>query len=276
MSITKETIRYNPNLVQTNGSGQVTGTTMNIKISLGSHDNFSGFQQEIDRQTSFTTTDLINSVTDEEKRRFSKTDTPGIQVFEFRFYNGSTHQSSYIAAGFTADEIDEQSLNVRKSFWIFDFYDSYDPNKQERLFSTYNTKITSVTPSFPVTIPDNQLYYLYVPKSYTDSVTGYTVTVYARISFFNAKTGKIQMMMNERNISKSTGEVMCFPVELDLYNKTWNYIITGTGTEVKGVELANSPYIDRVNATVGGFDNLQQVYPTGNTYNYQDNDYLTT
>ena len=275
MSITKETIRFNSNLLVSGATG-ITGDTMNIKISFASQDNFSGLQQEIDRQTSITTVDLINPVTDEEKRRFVKASSPSIQAFNFRFYNGAAYVPSYTAAGFTTAELEDKTLNVRNSFWIFDFYDSYDPNKQIRLFSTYYTQIKSSTPSFPAANVNNQLYYLYVPKSYTDTFTGLTATVYAKISFFNAKTGKLQLMLNERNLSKTTGEVMCFKVELDLYYRTWKYIITGTGTDVKGKELANSAYVDRVNDTVNDFDNQQQVYPDGNTYNYQDNDYLTT
>lgn len=276
MSITKETIRYNPNLVRLDSStGLITGDTMNIKISFGSHDNFTGLQQEIDNQTTFTTVDLINPVTDEEKRRFRKANAPITQSFVFRFYNGAIYTPSYTAAGFTSDELTGKTLNVRNSFWIFDYYDSFDPNKQIKLFSTYLTMI-GTTPLFSVANTDSQLYYQYVPKSYSDTLTGLTVTGYVKISFFNAKTGKVQLFTNERNSSKDTGEVMCFPIELDLNNKTWKYLITGTGTDVKGKELVNSAYVDRVNDTVEDFDNKQQVYPTGNTYNYQDNDYLTT
>lgn len=274
MSITKETIRFNPNLYGFSGD-TLTGNSMNIKISFGSHDNFTGLQQEIDRQTSITTADLINPVTDEEKRRFGKADAPITQVFQFRFYNGATHTPSYTAAGFTTEELSATTLNVQNSFWIFDYYDSFDPNKQVKLFSTYLTTI-GTTPSFSVANEDSQLYYQYVPKSYTDTLTGLTVTGYMKISFFNAKTGKVQLFLNERNISKDTGEVICFPVELNLYYRTWTYLITGTGTQVKGKELDNSVYTDRVNATVEDFDNQKQVYPIGNTYNYQDNDYLTT
>ena len=258
-------------------TGLVTGDTMNIKISFGSHDNFSGLQQEIDRQTSITTIDLINPVTDEEKRRFGKASAPITQTFNLRFYNGATHTPSYTAAGFTTDELTDKSLNVRNSFWIFDYYDSYDPNKQVKIFSTYLTTIGTV-PSFAIADTDDQLYYQYVPKSYTDNFTGLTVTGYMKISFFNAKTGKVQLFTNDRHASKSSGEVMCFPVELDLYYRTWEYLVTGTGvgTIVMGSELDNSVYTDRVNATVEDFDNVQQVYPDGNTYNYEDNDYLTT
>ena len=276
MSITKETIRYNPNRVKLNPStGLITGDTMNIKISFGSQDNFDGWQQEIDRQTSITTADLINPVTDEEKRRFGRTTSPASQAFEFVFYNGSTYDDSYIAAGFTTEELYSQTLNVRNSFWIFDYYDSYDPNNQIRLFSTYKTTIEE-EPVFSMTDSSNQMYYQYVPKSYTDTLTGLTVTVYAKISFFNGKTGKIQLFTNERNSSKNTGEVMCFETELILYNKTWRYLVPSPGTQIKGKELANSSYVDRVNDTVEDFDNLQQMPPTGNTYNYQDNNYLTT
>ena len=46
-----------------------------------------------------------------------------------------THTPSYTAAGFTTDELADKSLNVRNSFWIFDYYDSFDPNKQIKLFA---------------------------------------------------------------------------------------------------------------------------------------------
>ena len=269
MSIIKENIWYN-------------GEDMNLKINFGAHDNFDGWQQEIDRQTSVVTADSINDVVDEEKRRFKKEGGTGTLRLKFNFWNGATHVPDYNAAGFTDNELDTQTLNVRNSFWIFDYYDSFDSNNQQKIFTQYMTKMGKL-PRYPQNSEFNldgkqdQLYYWQIPLSYLNTITGNTVTGYMKISFFNAKTGAVQLFVNKANSSYYTGQKMFFEATLDVTNMTWLFA-TSNYPVVEGDELVNSAYVERVNETVDKFDNQKQVPPTGNTFTYNFNDvtYVTT
>jgi hypothetical protein len=269
MSITKEIIKYNNN-------------DMNLKIRLGSNDAFTGYQQEIDSLTEFTTTELINPIIDGEMRRF-KHFTNASYTLQFQFYNNilATYGTSFLNAGFTTDELTSKSNNVLNSFFILEYYDSYDVYNQNKIFSSYLTKIVTTTNQTPVyTINptvDNQFYRWYVPISYIDTFTGNTATGYTKFSFYNAKRGKVQLFFNLDNISLTTSEKMYFKTILNFQNKTWKIISPSQVITARELQpTINQSYIDKINDTFDNFDNVQQNYPSGNTFNYQDGTYLTT
>jgi hypothetical protein len=256
MSIIKERVRY-------------TGNNMNLKISLSSNVDFVGQQQEIDSLTQFKTAALVNPITDAETRRFKlNIDTP-TQTLQFYFYNGSGgYFTTYTTAGFTVSEITSNSNKFLNSFFILDFYDTYDINTQNKIFTTYLTKKQNINvSSFPISNNNNQLYYWYIPTWYTNQSTGTTLTGYVKFSFFNAKTGKIISFYNADKESDITAKRIFFKSELNVVNKTWK-IIEPSYPLVKAREIPTNQYTERMDSTVDKFDNLQQVYPTGNTFTY--------
>jgi hypothetical protein len=264
MSVIKETIRYR-------------NSDMNLKIKLGSNDAFTGYQQEIDNLTQITTASLINPATDAEMRRF-KHYTDVSTTLNFQFYDGA-YGTSFLLAGFTFEEATLRSLNLQNSFFILDYYDSFDYYTQNKIFTTYLTKIPNVISSYTISpTSNNQFYRWYVPVSYIEAQTGTTVTGYVKFSFYNAKTGKVQLFYNLTNESLSTSEKMYFKTILNLQNNTWQ-IISSMFPTITAKELmysTNKLYVDRVNDTFDNYDNLKQNYPTGNTFNYVDGSYLTT
>jgi len=282
MSIIRRRILVNPY-----PSTGITGTTgmigNSILISLGSDDAFTGYQQEIDGLTSFTTTDLINPVTDGEKRRF-KHFTNANTLIQFHFYNnsGGFFSPSLLNNGYTSAELSGPTTNVLNSFYILEFYDSFDVYNQNKIFTTYLTKIvntTSQVPTYTISpVVNNQFYRWYVPVSYMDLFTGTTAIGYTKFSFYNAKTGKIALFANFDNYGLDTPQKLFFQTELNLVNKTWR-IITPSYPIIKAKEIpsnANSLYVDRINKTFSNFENLKQNYPTGTTFNYINATYLTT
>jgi hypothetical protein len=262
MSIIREKIRFNNSLVGlTGGTTGFTGTTMSLNFSLSSSDNLIEYQQEIDRLTQFTTLDLVNPVTDGEERRFKMNPNPNPNItLHFYFYSvplttydNDTLNLGFVAAGFTVDEMNEISLNLLNSFFILDYYDTFDINSQTKIFTTYLTKILVLPkvslfglnnvyiPKYTIgTSSNNQLYRWYVPISY---FTGTTMTGYVKLSFFNAKTGKITTFFNNDNINLTTPEYLFFKAQLDRSN-----------------------IINKVNDTVANKDNLKQNPPSGDTF----------
>jgi hypothetical protein len=278
MSIIREKIRFNNSLVKltggTTGTTGFTGTTMNLRISLSSTDNLIEYQQEIDRLTQFTTLDLVNPVIDGEEKRFKLNPNPSANItLIFQFYNvtATTYQTLFTAAGFTSNEINNNNLNVLNSFFILDYYNTFDINSQTKIFTTYLTKLNKV-PSYTIgATNNNQFYRWYVPISY---FSGTTMTGYVKFSFFNAKTGKVTTFFNNDNASLTTPEYLFFKAQLDRSNMTWKFLTTSYPTITAKEVINNTLFVDKVNNTVANMDNLQQNPPSGNTYVYKTNTYI--
>lgn len=257
------------------------GRDMNIQFTLGGNNNLLGFQQEIDKFTQIKTTNSINEGRDQEVRRF-KFILENIFLL-FSFWDGLNYGSSFIKAGFTSAEINGLSDNFLNSYFILDFYDTFNPNIQNKIFSTYLTKLGLDDHSWFILTDDIQFYKLAIPIDYFDKQTGNTITGYTRFSFYNAKTGKVQLFYNNDNAGLTTPEKMYFKTILTLNNKTWKIDTPAiTHPVIKNIpakELKyseNKGYIDRYNETFEDYDNLQQVFPSGNTFNYKDAKYDVT
>jgi hypothetical protein len=257
MPITREKIRY-------------LGNTTNIKFNLSSDDGFLGYQQEIDNLTQNIGIDLVNPSVDVEERRFKNISTVNTMTFQFT-QDGTTYTSDYTTLGFLS--YNSNLLNKLNSFYIFEYYDTYDINIQTKIFTTYLTKI-NIVPSFVIN-PDNQLYNLYIPVSYMNSLLDqniFIVTGYTKISFFNAKNGTLVLLYNATYQDLSTPQKMYFNTKLDVINKTWGFI---NPTNIIGKQLwTSTDYINKVNDTFTKFDNEKQNYPIGTIFNRATGKYV--
>lgn len=243
----------------------------NIKINIGSNDQFLGYQQEIDNYTKFKSTDLVNPVIDGETRRFKISPRSQYCVFKFSFNN----LNSFIGAGFTQNEIDVKSSNFCNSFFILDFYDTYNTNKQNRIFRQYLTKLDEqpiyYTGEYPsIGLSMNQFYYWHIPESFIKSQSGSTVIGYVKFSFYNAKSGTTSVFYNEINSSAPVGltpEKLFFKVRLNVVNRTWDILnLVNNIADAKELNI-NSNYIRRVNNTYSKQNTVKQTYPSGVTFN---------
>jgi hypothetical protein len=272
MSVRKEVVKFN-------------GLDMNIKLSLGSNLNQVGKQQAIDSLTQSIGESLINPIVDGEVRRFRYLAEEGVMNLNFFFYSSGQHFNTFTAAGFTDTETSNLNLKVLNSFYILDFYDSYDTYTQTKIFTTYLTKILDGIiegkPKYAIqsSYDLNQFYYWNIPQSFINQQTGSTVIAYVKFSFFNAKTGKIVVFYNKDNddniVIRKTPEKMYFKVRLDLINRTWEILTQSFNLDynVNAYELPPSTYVDRVNSTIDKFDDKQQKYPSGNTFNSKFGNY---
>lgn len=278
MSIIKQQIKY---LIIPTGTTQInvsehtsTGITgiVNIKFNLSSEDNFLGYQQEIDNLTQNVSDTLINPDIDLEERRFKYvTHSPAIQL-NFKF--SSTPTSSFLLAGFTYSELEQKQPSALNSFFIFDLYDTYDANTQIKILRTYITKI-GILPQYTLD-SNNQIYNLYVPLAYMDVENVSSITGYTKMSFYNAKTGKIILFYNPTYIlTPRSPQFLYFPTKLNVIQKTWEFLPAST-TIFNANEMWQSPqYSQRVNNTFSNFNNEAQDYPSGSTFNYQTGKYVT-
>jgi hypothetical protein len=260
MSIIKEKIKY-------------AGSGMTINFGLSSNNSFLGYQQEIDNLTQVVSLDLVNPEIDVEERRFKSFNSSMlIPQLEFQFFSG-TYQNNFLAAGFTLNNILYNASNILNSFFIMDFYNTYDVNTQIKIFTTYLTKI-GIIPLYDINAT-NQLYYWYIPMWYLNAQTGSTITGYAKFTFYNAKTGTIALFYNNDNLAYTTPEKMYFKVEINIPNKTWKFTNPSFPLILAKQLYTSTQYNQRVNDTVTNFNNEAQNYPSGQTFNYLDGKYNT-
>ena len=264
----------------------LTDNDINLKITIGSGDDFFSRQQEIDKLTQITATDLVNPVSDREVRRFGFFNTVSTEL-QFQFYNAlsGVHIATFLLAGFLPNEISNNNPKINNSFFILDFYDSFNPYEQTKIFTTYFTKITtptSILPIYPIgTASNNQFYRWNVPISLYDNYSGDTIIGYVKFSFFNAKTGRLSLFYNNDNTALQTTEKQYFKTELNVVNKTWK-IVTNSYTSTNRIIAKEYPYtinnkfVDRVNNSFEKFDNIEVLYPTGNTFNFEEGNYVIT
>jgi hypothetical protein len=295
MSIIREKIRYIPiptGTTQIHFSGHTTtGLTgiMNINFGISAEDGFLGYQQEIDNLTEVVGIDVVNPELDVEQRKIKY--KPGINpiILQFWFHipnTGNSWANSFYVAGFNTDDIFTLSQRMLNSFFIMDFYDTYDTNTQTKIFSTYLTKLIGndaygnkvYTPSYTIggSAP-NQLYYWYVPVWY---LTGGTLTGYTKFTFYNAISGTTALFYNPDNDNVTpqgyiNPQKMYFKTIISASGKTWQ-IQTPSYPNVRLNQLWSSPtYNTKVDNTVKNFNNEAQNYPSGSTFNYQTGKYGT-
>ena len=173
---------------------------------------------------------------------------------------------------------------MQNSFFILDFYDTFDTYTQTKIFTTYLTKLIgndaygnrTYTPVYVINSGvTNQLYYWYVPISFLNAQTGTTVTGYTKFTFYNAISGKTAVFYKLDNINLTTAEQMYFKSVIDLTGMTWR-IITPSFPNVIAQQLWTSPdYNQKVDDTITNFNNEAQNYPSGNSFNYLTGTYNT-
>jgi len=238
---------------------------INIKFTLSSNDDFYDYQQEISNISDEISASLINIHNDTEARKFKYKNTNSSTIsFNFIDHYGSL-VNNFEGAGFTTNEINNNRTSFLNSFFILDYYDTFDINIQRKIFTTYLTKLGATSTYLIDSSVINQLYYWYVPQSYVDIETGSTVTGYVKFSFYNSKnlTNSI-IIFNNNDITTQTPERMFFKVELDLINKTWEFKDTTTIT-ANQID-SNSAYANKVNNTVSKINNIKQIFPNGNSF----------
>lgn len=237
---------------------KLNGTTLNLKFSLNMSVQPYDNQESIDNLINTTTNELINPIIDTECRRF-RGDIPF--TIGFTFNEGF----DYFTTGFTQTELNN-------SFFILDYYDSYNTNNQVRKFTNYLTKLNPY-PVYPIDNTGNQLYYWYIPESYITEITENNITGYIKFSFYNAKTGTISMFYNADNELLTTSEKYFFRADLDISGRTWN-IITSSFPLVHAIEIpVNSLYNNRLNNTINSQIIGKQEYPPNTIFSYITRNY---
>jgi len=240
----------------------------NIRINLGSNESFLGYQQEINNYTEIASVELINETTDPEMKKFKyNSDVPYISGIMLNF--------NFSETPFNNNEITGNTLNVLNSFYSMETYDDFNESNNTKLSTNYFTKDFNITNNYNINnFNKNQFYYLYLPESFILKQTGTTATTYSRFLFYNAKSGKTSVFYNEY-VNADTEEYTYFKIQINLLNKSWKFTQASNVININQIPEINNAFIKKVNDSINNFDQLKQSYPTGKTFNYLTQNYLT-
>jgi len=239
--------------------------TQNIKFFLTADNSFGGLQENINDFVEEETGLSINNSEDAETYRYSPIGNISLNA---SFYSGGTYDDTYVQAGFTTGETSTRNEVVLRSFFLLQVYDSTSPENQTLLHSGYfngfdflplNTGNTTYSYN-----NDEEFADLYLPNFYIDTLTA-TTTMYGKLSFYNAKTGKLDLFSiysastSNPPLPETDGDLY---FEISLSADTFAYDVD----TIYAYEIANDDYVDKINNTLTSFTNQKPTYPTGNTF----------
>lgn len=117
------------------------GRDLNFTIELSSNSNLGGLSESLDDFIADETGLSINPADDGEKLKYIVTSAI---TYTFNFFNntGMTYGPSLINAGFTQLELTSLTASLKKSFYLFQVYNSTDTNSQILLHSGYYNGFT--------------------------------------------------------------------------------------------------------------------------------------
>lgn len=281
MSIIKEKVRFENNDIK-------------IKFTLSSKNGFTGYQQEIDKLTQFNTFDVVNPIVDGEKTRIKYFSTSrGLISFHFFREFDSSFFPSFASSIFTGDEIIRRKPVTQNSFFIMDLYDSFNTYSKNKIFSSYLTKIILGNPSdtqgteqlfsnYRLFDPTTQFNKVAIPNWFINKPTTNEVTIYAKFSFYNAKTGGLIPFINFDNRNLNTPERDFVKMIINKSGKTWRFDSPSAFSEDRTLilrevrKLNNQQYVEKLNNTVDSVDDVSINFPAGNTFNINKRDYEIT
>lgn len=237
---------------------KLKGNPLNINFNLESTDDFHGYEQEINTLLKNTGDSLINSETDGEVRRFNSIGTPQYNIYFYGRNPISPYDYGY-ACDFARAEITgvaSTNPNLSNSFFMFDFYDTFDVNTQKKIFRMYLTDLITEDgiPSYTIDVV-NQISKWNVPMWYINTHQGEVITGYVRILFYNATNSSVVPFYNKQIETYTTTEKMFFKTILDIDNRTWQADAINNA-----YQLINTSYTNNLNKTVQGLLNKKQNY----------------
>lgn len=234
--------------------GNVSGRAITIPFSEQTKDN--GYEDLINKLYIEEKDNNVNVPIDNEKIKFNSasggTENLTNTQIKFNFYNTETNtfQDSYLAAGFTQEEIDERRNNVLNSFYRIDFYDSPNQREQNFLFSEFLNIDNPTTTTFPF----RRVFYQKEDKKFTEENT--FVNLYFEVVFFDAKSGVVRNLINTPASTTLT---------LSQYNANPNWrfckikVLNPYFTEPNVGSLNKIFYVEPINGNTSGEINFTEL-----------------
>jgi hypothetical protein len=187
--------------------------------------------------------------------------------FNFRFFNGSIYNSNFISAGFTSDEIEFSDKSYRYSYFLLQVYDTFDSKNQTLIHTGYvpiylfpdkTQSVFNIQPSLKY-YEFNNIYISNVFNIINNQI------LYTKFSFFNAKTGRLQLFFNQ-SFTDDTEEKLYYKITINKNNKTYSF----NDTNIISSQFLNEEFINRINER-NKIENKSPLFTQGDLFDIDGN-----
>lgn len=243
----------------------------NIIIPIKNNNDFYGEEQSINKIIKNTGNGLINPIVDGDVKRF-KSDKKYVLKFFFKTPQNNISQN-YETIGIPQEDINNKKPNYLNSFYFIDFYDIENTLNQKRIFRTYISKYTDNNIANMEADSCGELKHWYIPNNIINnnlSKNINNISIYARISFYNATNGKILTFKN--SVSDSQFKTL-YKCDLNLVNREWSFNNVSSPYIINLYELDSEVYNSKMISSANNLDNLIENPPLGSQYNYNKGSY---
>lgn len=236
---------------------RLTNSDSTIKLTLKNVNDSLGYDQDVSNLITSETKAKINKPSDNDLNLYS---LESGSTLTFNFF-GTAYTTSFLDIGFESG--DTYNAFGKKSFFIADTYTTYNISNQEKISQNYINGIKSLTSTY--NINGNKLggcrefYHWYISDNY---FTENTLTAYTKFSFFNAKTGNVNVFYNKDNELLTNELKLYIPTIFNLETKTFNF----DNISLNLYELVNESYRQRIQRSLNPFGNKSPNLPSGTTF----------
>lgn len=269
------------------------GNDINLKFTLSDSLNIFGYDTIVNKNILEESINSINPFIDNEVVVFKPSqnmlDSVYVNIFTYD-ESISTYVNTITPFGFNLDDYVLNSEKYLNSFFIFEYYNNYDVYDKIKITTQYTQKITlGLFGSIPITRGvinlNSFLSEWYFPKSYINNISGDTIIGYVKLSAYNGNNGSIKQYVSDDyydSITKSfsiSSPIRIFKrMEINIPNKTWEFIDYNENNDVIFYEMLNNPlYNIKINNTINKVNNERQTPPKdGKKYFTNDGDYVET
>jgi hypothetical protein len=235
------------------------GKELSFNLQLSQADiDLVDYKESNDNLLSGTKQDTINIIEKGEIVKFSPEQSSSTLTFNFNgIYN-------YTAVGFDVAEINNMVDAYKKCNYIFQVYDSINSINQSLIhtgyLNGYNILTSGGTSIHNVSL-STESFNIYISKSFLETVSGNSFTLYFKIFLYVAKNGNLVPFT--QNVTPLLAETQqYFAYSFNKSTRKYNFPIAESFKQ-----LPSSAYTDIVNQSVDSIALQKTTFPSGNLFN---------
>lgn len=236
------------------------GDDANINIQFQNETMLGGLSEDIDNLVLGEAVSSINDGLDDEIVRFKPfSGSYSMSVFFYR--NTSSSYVNFVAPNEFASSAVTTTAFLN-SFYVYKIYDSPSQDKQTLLHTGYLNGFNFKgyqSNSYPWNT-NYEYSDIHISKSFLDTVTGTTFSIYMKLAFYSAKSGKVYPFA--RTQSMSNEEALYVRLTMNKTTRTYSSF----NVVYQFYEITNPTWVNLVNDTVDSLEVTFPSYPTGNTF----------
>lgn len=233
-----------------------TGSDLTVPVGFKNEVHLSGLSQDIENLVTNQTQLAINPEQDGEKRRFVPTSS---SILTANFWNGSSYVSNVSPLDFPSVTAVTTDAYIN-SFYVCQFYDTTNEYVQTLHHTGYINGF-QFTNGITSQYSWNNMYEysdIHLPKYFLDTITANTFSMYFKLNFYSAATGKVHPFHHVNPVNSESD--IYFQMSFNLTGRTY------TMGNSSFYEFTNPAYVAQVNSNIESTNILKANYPSGNTF----------